>query len=164
MKRFIVSLIIIAILSGCAAESKTILLGEKAPFTKFTLMDGSYKTTANYKGKYLVILFWATTCARAHSTLDEVAEWARENSIKRNVRVVSVNIDKASKEDAVKAAIESINSRSIDNAFSGNDYYDEAYMAYDVGELPTLVLIDPTGKIIGSGDSIDDIESAFPTR
>lgn len=163
----IISLFLFAALSlGCSTSStsSSILLGDKAPFTKFTLLNGSYRTTDNYKGKYLAILFWATTCSRSSSTLEDMADWSKKPNNKNNLRYVSVNVDKASKEDRVREVLSDIGQSSIEHAFSGNDIYDEAYMAYDIGELPSLILIDPKGKVVASGNSVDILEDAFSKK
>lgn len=43
-----------ALLAGCAQQS--------APDSTFVLLDGSKKTTADYKGKVTLVNFWATSC------------------------------------------------------------------------------------------------------
>lgn len=163
-KFFLLAMLVLSsvFLNACSTKSKTILQGEKAPFTRFAMMDGTYKTTDNFRGKNLLLLFWATTCSRSQSVFDDVSEWLAANSRRARIQAVSVSIDKLGKEDKVKSVISKPELSNLQHAFSGNDIYDEAYIAYDVGELPTLVLIDPYGKVIGSGDSVSVLEEAFP--
>ena len=155
-------LLLVLIITGCSGQSNTVLAGEKAPFTRFLLLDGNFKTTENYKGKNLLLVFWATTCPHSQSVMEDVASWERQYGRKYNVKSVAINIDKSSKEDRVKEVYSNPALSYIEHAYSGNDIYDEAYIAYDVGETPTLVLIDPYGKIIGSGDTMDVLRDAFP--
>lgn len=154
--------LLILVLIGCSAQSKSVMVGQKAPFTRFVMMDGSYQTTDNYKNSNLLLVFWVSTCPHSHSVLEDVAAWERNYGRKFNVKSLAVNIDKTSKEDRVKEIYSEPKLSYVAQAYSGNDIYDEAYIAYDVGETPTLVLVDPHGKIIGSGDSMDVLRDAFP--
>lgn len=163
MKKLITALLCL-VLFGCAETSKTILVGKSAPFTRFPLFDGTYRNTDHYKGRYLALLFWSESCAKSHSVLEDVNDWLRKEAKKGVVRVVAVNVDKASKESEVKRTIEKQQLTHMEHAFSGNDIYDEAYIAYDIGELPTLVLIDPTGKVVDSGTSVSVLEDNLPAR
>lgn len=44
-------------LSGCGLDTSA------APETRVTLLDGSSRTTADLKGKVVLVNFWATSCA-----------------------------------------------------------------------------------------------------
>lgn len=126
-------------------------------------MDGTYKTTDNYQGQNLLLFFWATSCRHSYSVLEDAVEWLKENGRGKNIRIVSISVDKSSSEAKVNEVLRTpeLKGMGIEHAFSGNDIYDEAYMTYDIGELPTLMLIDPEGKVIASGNSVSVLEDAF---
>ena len=153
---------LVLVICGCSGQSKMINSGQKAPLTRFALMDGSVHSTEEYLGKHLLLVFWATNCSKSKSTLNDVAYWQRNFGRKVGVHSVAISIDKQEAESRVQELYANPKLQYIDHAFSGNDIYDEAYIAYDVGEVPTLVLIDPKGKIIATGDSLDVLSDRFP--
>lgn len=159
---FKVSLVLLLVICGCSAQSKQISSGQKAPLTRFSLMDGSVHSTGEYLGQHLLLVFWASNCSKSKSILSDVAYWQRSFGKKFAVHSVAISIDKQEAESRVEEVYSNPKLQYIDHAFSGNDIYDEAYIAYDVGEVPTLVLIDPKGKIIANGDSLDVLSDKFP--
>lgn len=141
-------------LLSCSSKTDLTKAGTQSPLTRFTFLNGGSVSSDHYQGKYLLLYFWATTCGKSRGNLDELSDYMREAVNARHLKVVAVNVDKFSKEDEVRKFISSLKKSNIEYAYSGNDIYDEAYMAYDVGELPTVILIDPEGLIVEASDSL----------
>jgi len=102
----------------------------------------------DFRGKAVVIDFWATWCGPCMMELPVVEGVARRMANK-NVMVLAVNTD-----DAQESAEEWITARSrkgdrtplaMPIAF---DDTNAAGRAYDVHNLPTLVVVSKTGKIV----------------
>jgi len=75
---------------------------------------------------------------------------------------VAASIDSLDKEHNVRGRIKFDQRDYIKHAFSGNDYHDEAYMAFGANEVPMVYVIDPDGKIAAYGDSIGDVDCHIP--
>jgi peroxiredoxin len=54
------------LLGGCDSAS------EAAPQSRFVVLDGSSKTTADFKGKVWLVNFWATSCTTCVAEMPEI--------------------------------------------------------------------------------------------
>ncbi len=163
MKKLIhctITLSICALLGACSVSSpSSTMVGKPAPLTHFFTLDGSQVSLDSYRKSTVVLLFWAQWCSRSQSIIREIAEFA--DSHPRNVRFVAVDIDKVEKLDALKTLINEAQLQSLDHMFSGNDVYDEAYAAFDVGEVPTVFILTPDGRVVRHGTSFSVLEEYF---
>lgn len=144
-------------LSSCAASgpSSTDLIGKMAPYTRFTMLDGELLASENLKGKTVVLIFWASWCRRSPKVLERVNEYARKFAGRDDVVFLTASVDKAENLPAVKERIEFSRLDAMKHAFSGNEAYDEAYMAYHEHSIPTIFIIDRNGYIVARGDDVD---------
>ncbi|MBC8023389.1 MAG: TlpA family protein disulfide reductase [Burkholderiales bacterium] len=123
----------LALVSGFACAS---------PALAFDLTDtsGRPQRLADYKGRWVVVNFWATWCVPCVQEIPEIAAFRRDH---RDVVVIGVAIDA---EDAAKA-----------RAFAaklGHDY--PLVLSNDAVErqlgapnaLPTTRIYDPSGKVV----------------
>jgi hypothetical protein len=150
------------LLSGCSASRSSNLVGQRAPLSRITDMDGQLTSMGKYigSGAPTVIVFWATTCRispRAVEKLDGMAKRLKP----RGVQFLAVNIDKASALDDVKNMIKYRDMGNLQHFFSGNDVYDEAYISYQGDEIPLFVVIDATGNIVATGHKASIVEEYF---
>ena len=125
-----------------AALAAAALFAAPAPAIAFDLADtaGKPHRLADYRGRWVVVNFWATWCVPCIQEIPEIAEFAREN---RRVVVIGVAVDA---EDAAKVK------RFAERV--GHAYplvlADEA-VASQLGEpraLPTTRIYDPSGKVV----------------
>ena len=147
--------IVCILLSGCSKAPKTAIAADvnghsdaqppKTPKAapEFTLKDvnGATVRLSDYKGKVVLLDFWATWCGPCKIEIPWFMEF--ENQFKdRGFAVLGVSMDEGGW-DEVKPYIQErkINYRIV----LGNDQVGQAYGGVD--SLPTTFLIDRTGRI-----------------
>lgn len=131
-------------------------VGSIAP--KFTLKDINGKTISldDFKGKYVLIDFWASWCGPCREELPYVKELYKEYK-KRGFEVISITKDEDSdlwKKAIVKEKIENWKHISIleNKSTITTDYF--------VNGIPHKVLIDNNGIIIGKWKGSGEINKA----
>lgn len=155
-------LLIAVFLSSCAPRSQKgpELVGKMAPWTRFTLMDGSARGLQEFKGQTLSIVFWSTWCHKSYRMLRKINAFADRVSGQKAV-FMAVSIDKAENLEKVRERIHYNRLGNFVHAFSGNDVSDEAYVALDGDNLPYVLVVNPEGYIVAAGNSDEPIYQAF---
>src|SRR3954471_20555823 len=113
------------------------------PAAAFDLTDtqGQRHRLADYKGRYVVLNFWATWCVPCIQEIPEIAEFARAH---KDVVVLGVAVDAEDNVAKVKQFA----------AQTAHDYpllFSDAKVEKQLGEpraLPTTRVYDPTGKVV----------------
>jgi peroxiredoxin len=101
-------------------------------------MDGRLYKVSDYRGKWLIINFWATWCAPCLKEMPELERFYRQNRERAQVWGVSF-------EDSDKAAIQAYIDR-LGVTFPILGYGQEPLTGYgEVRVLPTTFIIDPDG-------------------
>ena len=158
--RLMCVLMVCFVLSACSAGRHTPeLVGRRAPLVMLYTLDGEQVPLSVYRGKTVVVLFWAQWCSRSQRIIRELNTFARNNP--SLATVVGINIDKADKLGDLKSLIAEAGLKSIDHHFSGNEIYDEAYVAFDIGEIPTVLVLNTEGLVVAQGHSIDTVQDYF---
>jgi peroxiredoxin len=125
----------------------------------FTLPDttGTPVSLSSFKGKYVLVDFWASWCAPCRQENPNVVK-AYNQFKDKNFTILGVSLDKN------KAAwLQAIKNDGLTwNHVSDLKYWEsEAAALYDVRSIPYNVLIDPTGKIIGEDLRGNDLENTL---
>jgi peroxiredoxin len=127
--------------------AKKLAIGQPAPVFTAATPDGAQVGPANFKGKYLILDFWASWCKPCRMNSPAmVALYKKYKS--QGVEILGVSLDK-SKEPWV-AAIKK--DGYTWPQVSDLKYWDcEPAKAYKVEGIPNLVLLDQEGRIVARG-------------
>lgn len=147
----------LCILSGCAPLAGKQLIGQPAPAVRMYHLEDSMQTfLSDYKGSYVAVVFWATTCRSSTPIVKRLGEYALKNKNNAKIHVIAVSLDKSDDLNTLKERVLYDHLNGMQQMFSGNEEYDEAYYGLKGERLPYVVVIDPMGKVIGV-DTDDDI-------
>jgi thiol-disulfide isomerase/thioredoxin len=131
------SLLVVALLFHLLGTWRAPDLPEEAPGFVLRDLDGEEVALDSFRGKPVVLNFWATWCGPCRTEIPSFVEFAQENP---DVVVLGVAVDGSPSE--LRAASERL----------GIDYpvliaTDEIKAEYGVETLPTTVIIDPEGEV-----------------
>jgi peroxiredoxin len=130
------------------------LLNKQAPDLTMPDVNGKNISISNFKGKYLLVDFWASWCGPCRAENPNVVE-AYNKFKNKNFTILGVSLDKdkAAWLQAIKA------DGLVWNQMSDLKYWNSAAVqTYGFNGIPFNVLIDPQGKIIANELRGDDLE------
>jgi peroxiredoxin/predicted negative regulator of RcsB-dependent stress response len=117
-------------------------IGKPAPAVAVADVQGKPIRLEDFRGKYVLVDFWATWCIPCMSELPRIqAAYNQFHDAGFDVIGVSLDETKAAVMDFVKAR--NLPWRQIHNASSGGDLVE----AFSVGAIPATFLLDPQGVI-----------------
>lgn len=126
-------------------------VGSEVPDITLPLQNGEVKHLTDYRGKYIVLNFWATQCDKSSEMLAElqkVYEMIRKEADDPNQFVFvsfALESDKAAWESALSS---NINREGWVHACDGMGVASKAAKRFAVDEAPKMILIDPEGYAI----------------
>ena len=150
---------VIVVLAGVRAgfvvrhldELRPLQVGAAAPTFTLPRADGAGEDgLAAHAGQVVVVDFWATWCGPCRATMPILAR-VSEKLAARGVVVLSVNVEGPRKAGAALAMARAL-------GVTGPVLVDDGSIqsAYRVDALPTLVLIDRTGRVRGAHIGVED--------
>jgi len=133
------------------AEAKKIqdALVEGAPFPDFNEKDvmGKPLSIANYKGKVVMIDFWATWCPPCRGEIPNVvATYQKYHDKGFEIIGVSLDQDQGKLLNFIKE-----NNMTWQQYFDGQGWGNKLAVKYGIDSIPMTFLLDGNGKIIGKG-------------
>lgn len=132
--------------AGSAAEIKQ---GYPAPDFKLNTLDGKIVQLSDYKGKKVILNFWASWCSPCKTEMPVMENFFQENKDK-DIVLLSVNL---TKEDQSKKAVKQFADRLHLTFPIPLDEKGEVSDLYQVMTIPTTYFIDAEGilqqKVIG---------------
>jgi len=138
---------------GVAAESipdvsaeldRLPLLGHVAPDFKATDVDGLPFALSDYRGRVVVMDFWASWCGPCRRKMPEVVEFHQRYSQKA-VDIIGISLDKTAEQAKSFAREDGATWRQVCDGLSWNS---PLVKLYAVHGIPRLFVIDQRGKII----------------
>jgi len=142
--------------------------GDEAPLFSETLINGDTFHLADQKGRYTLLSFWGSWCAPCLKDNPKlVALYQKyENSPFKTAQgfdIVSIAIEKSDKR--TKALIDKHNLYWTHHIIKVSSLVLKEPLAlkYGVSQLPTKILIDPEGKIVGRL-SIDEVDAYLQNK
>lgn len=126
---------------------------------KGTGIDGQPLDLSTYRGKTVLIIFWATWCQPCTEDLPQIKALYQQYRVK-GFEIVGVNLD------TQKAAIAPYITEHGNNwkhiAESGGLEGDAAN-DFGIISVPTMFLVDTQGKVISNSSSIEELKEKLPT-
>lgn len=113
-------------------------------------LDGRRRTLESFRGKAVLLAFWGTTCAPCLSELPALERLSRDFGAD-GLEVVALCVDETSPEPVRTSARGRVAELPL--------YVDTTGLArlrFDVQVLPSTVLIDPAGRLLGRAQGGDD--------
>ncbi len=135
-------------------EVKPISVGHKAPDFTTTSLDGKPVKLSDYKGKYVLIDFWASWCAPCRQENPNVVkQYNIYKSKGLNILGISLDVDKSKWQQAINQDKLAWNHASDLKNFDG-----PTERLYHIMAIPSNFMIDPNGNIVAKNITGGDLE------
>lgn len=149
-RTFAVIVIVLAVLLGCTrSDERSTGASGDAPDFKLQDLEGKTVRLSDFKGKPVVLDFWATWCQPCRDSMPGMAKLHKEYADKGLV-ILSISLDGGAVEDVRDFRKEYGMTYTV---LMGTE---EAAAEYSVRTIPMMVVIDKSGKIrkryVGAGN------------
>jgi len=126
-------------------DKKRLTTGSEALAFEAITTDNQPKTLEDYKGKFVVLDFWASWCGPCIYQADYFEKHAIEYNKRGDVVFISLSIDQ--KESAWRKKVK-LNDKNVVQLFAKNQKALNDF--YRLNSIPRFIIIDPEGKIINN--------------
>lgn len=122
---------------------KSLQPGVQAPDFRLKNLEGEYMTLDSFKGKYLLLDFWGTWCRWCIKGIPDLKKYYE----KYKDRIEFASIDCKDTEEEWREGVAE-HELTWTNLFNGDGQ--EVTLAYGIQAYPTMIIIDPEGKVVGA--------------
>lgn len=129
--------------------AQALAVGEQAPDFKVVTFDGRQLALHDYRGKIVLVAFYASWCGFCVADLPQLKALYTEFGKDRQFVMIGLNLDKNMEQGENYGKKNAI---AWPEGYLGDWAKDKYAPAYQVKEIPTMFLIDPAGKIIDKED------------
>lgn len=138
-----------------------IKVGTPAPETVVNTPEGVALSLADFAGQWVVLDFWASWCHDCRDEFSAVKEFYEEYAPK-GINLIGVSFD--DDEDAWKKCIEEEGFAwpQVCNLTKWKD--NPVSQAYGIHWIPTMVVIDPTGKVAGTAFTVKELKALLSDK
>jgi thiol-disulfide isomerase/thioredoxin len=131
---------------------EALVLGAKFPDFNEKDLTGSPLSIANYKGKVVLIDFWATWCGPCVRDLPSVLEVYHKYHDK-GFEIIGISLDRQQDKAKLENFIKEKN-MPWQQFYDGGYWTNKLSTKYGVNSIPATYLLDGEGKILGKGEDI----------
>lgn len=118
--------------------------GETAPDFELTTLDGEAVRLSDYKGKKVILNFWATWCPPCRAEMPDMQNYYDEQAEGENVEILAVNLTTADKGmDKINAFVDEFSLTFPIPMDTEGDIGD----LYQAASIPTSYMIDTDGRV-----------------
>ena len=139
-----------------AAVLSDLKIGDPAPPLSAKTFDGGTMNLEDYRGKYLLLDFWATWCGPCVAEIPRLAEVHKAFAEDERFAMIGLSLD-----EEIQAPKKFVEGRGLpwDQGFLGSE--SSVVRDYGVGAIPAIFLIDPDGKVVAKGLRGDKLEEVL---
>ena len=138
-------------------QAAAVEAGVMAPELTIPSSDGKMVALSSFKGKYVLLDFWASWCGPCRAENPNVVA-AYQKFKGKNFTILGVSLD--NKKDAWEKAIKE-DGLAWTQVSDLKGWSSSAAASYGVQSIPSNFLIDPTGKIIARNLRGEELETAL---
>ncbi|MEN6625130.1 MAG: carboxypeptidase regulatory-like domain-containing protein [Candidatus Sumerlaeia bacterium] len=130
---------------------------DRAPDFEFQTLSGAKKSLKDYRGRVVLLDFWATWCGACVDGLPDIK--ALDDAYKtKGLTVVSLSLDR---EPAAPRRLVEKNGYGWEQGFLGDWTRTKVPADYGITFIPTMVLIGRDGRILASTSSIEELKNTL---
>lgn len=133
------------------------LVGKPFRFSASGLGGGTVNTS-NYRGKVLLVLFWSTWCKPCTEDLPQIRELYKQYR-SRGFEIVGINLDVTT--DPITAYLKQ-HKVTWQQIYEPGGLDSRPAREFGIISLPTMFVIDKTGKTVARNISVDELKKQLP--
>ena len=139
-------------------KRRRVLLAFERPLElKFTALDGREVDTAQWRGKVVMVDFWATWCVPCIEGIPKLKTlYARYHD--QGLEIVNISVDRAEARPALEKLVAKLEI-PWPQFFDGKAHATEYAVRYGVQPIPHVLLAGPDGKIVAVNPTPEKLEA-----